>query len=151
MADNVQLATMVGGDICAADDIGGVKHQRVKVGHGANGSYVDTSAAAPLPVEQLGVAAVAVASGSSIGSARVVVTTPGTRVGLASNPALSVTVRAATTNPGTVYLGGIGVTAANGFELAPGEAISMDVSNTSAVYVDASVAACVVSCLWIAP
>lgn len=50
MADNTTLNTGTGGDVIASDDIGGVKHQRVKVGHGADGSATDTSAAAPFPV-----------------------------------------------------------------------------------------------------
>jgi len=37
MADNTQLNTGVGGDIIASDDIGGVKFQRVKLVHGADG------------------------------------------------------------------------------------------------------------------
>ena len=52
MADNVQLNQAAGsaGDVIAADDIGGTKHQRVKVQHGADGSATDASAANPLPV-----------------------------------------------------------------------------------------------------
>jgi hypothetical protein len=46
MADNVTLNTMTGGDTCAADDIGGVKHQRVKVSLGADGTANDWSAGA---------------------------------------------------------------------------------------------------------
>lgn len=50
MADNVTLNTMSGGDTVAADDIGGVKHQRVKISQGADGSATDVSSAAPLHV-----------------------------------------------------------------------------------------------------
>lgn len=51
MADNTELNVGSGGDIIATDDIGGTKHQRVKVQHGADGSATDVSSAAPLPVE----------------------------------------------------------------------------------------------------
>lgn len=52
MADNTTLNTGSGGDVIATDDIGGIKHQRVKVEFGADGSATDVSAAAPLPVFQ---------------------------------------------------------------------------------------------------
>lgn len=57
MVDNTQLALMVGGDLCATDDIpsgvaAGAKVQRVKVGFGVDGSYVDAAVSAPLPVAQ---------------------------------------------------------------------------------------------------
>jgi hypothetical protein len=38
------------GESVAADDIGGVKHQRVKIQTGADGSATDVSDANPLPV-----------------------------------------------------------------------------------------------------
>lgn len=49
MADNVAITAGAGTSI-AADDIGGVQHQRVKVGHGTDGSYTDASSSSPLPV-----------------------------------------------------------------------------------------------------
>lgn len=54
MADNITLNSGSGGDVVAADDIGGVKVQRVKVQHGADGSAADASGASPLPVEIAG-------------------------------------------------------------------------------------------------
>ena len=51
MADNTQLNAGSGGDLIATDEIAGVKHQRVKVQHGADGSASDVSAASPLPVD----------------------------------------------------------------------------------------------------
>ena len=54
MADNVAI-TPGSGAIAAADDIGGVLFQRVKVSHGADGSATDTSEAAPLPTQDKGV------------------------------------------------------------------------------------------------
>lgn len=51
MADNVELNPGAGGSVIAADDIGGVSYQRVKVVHGADGvSDGDVSGTNPLPV-----------------------------------------------------------------------------------------------------
>lgn len=54
MADNTTLNLGVGGDLIATDDIGGVKHQLVKLEFGAADSATQVSAAAPLPVVQTG-------------------------------------------------------------------------------------------------
>ena len=51
MADNTIINPGSGGDAIATDDIGGVKFQRVKVTHGADGSATDVSSASPLPVD----------------------------------------------------------------------------------------------------
>ena len=50
MADNIQLNPGVGGSNLASDDIGGVQHQRVKVGWGEDGSFIDANETRPLPV-----------------------------------------------------------------------------------------------------
>ena len=49
MADNVAITAGVGTSI-AADHIGGVLHQRVKISQGADGAATDVSSAAPLQV-----------------------------------------------------------------------------------------------------
>jgi hypothetical protein len=49
MADNVTITEGSGTQI-AADEVGGVKYQRVKVSHGIDGVAVDTSTTDPLPV-----------------------------------------------------------------------------------------------------
>lgn len=49
MADNVGYTPGAGATI-AADDIGGVLHQRIKLGVGADGEAVDVSSANPMPV-----------------------------------------------------------------------------------------------------
>lgn len=49
MADNTTYTPGTGATI-AADDVGGVLFQRVKVTHGADGAATDASATAPLPV-----------------------------------------------------------------------------------------------------
>lgn len=48
MADNVAI-TAGSGTTIAADDIGGVQHQRVKISIGADGTAVDAATAAPVP------------------------------------------------------------------------------------------------------
>lgn len=51
MADNVIIDVMTGGDSVAADDIGGIKFQRMKLIHGADGvNDGDVSTANPLPI-----------------------------------------------------------------------------------------------------
>lgn len=54
MADDIVLNAGSGGDTIAADDISGVKHQRVKIQIGADGSATDVSSANPLPVSDNG-------------------------------------------------------------------------------------------------
>jgi hypothetical protein len=49
MADNMPVTPGSGATV-AADDIGGVLYQRVKIGVGADGSATDVSSAAPMPV-----------------------------------------------------------------------------------------------------
>lgn len=51
MADDLILNPGAGGDTIAADDILGVKYQRVKISVGADGSAADNSTAAPLAVK----------------------------------------------------------------------------------------------------
>lgn len=53
MADNVGITPGTGATI-AADDVGGVLHQRVKIQFGADGEAADVSSAAPLPVTIVG-------------------------------------------------------------------------------------------------
>lgn len=54
MADNTVLSSGSGGDTIATDDIGGVKHQRVKVQYGTDGSATDVSDTNPMPVDDAG-------------------------------------------------------------------------------------------------
>lgn len=49
MPDNVGYTPGVGATV-AADDIGGVLHQRVKIGVGSDGTAVDVSSANPMPI-----------------------------------------------------------------------------------------------------
>ncbi len=54
MTDNTTLNSGAGGDVIASDDIGGVKHQRVKIEIGVDGVATDVSATTPLPVSDNG-------------------------------------------------------------------------------------------------
>ena len=54
MADNVGYTPGSGATV-AADEIGGVLHQRVKLGIGDDGTAVDVSESNPMPVELVGV------------------------------------------------------------------------------------------------
>jgi hypothetical protein len=53
MVDNVILNPGTGGDTVAADDIAGIKYQRIKTGFGEEGVYADVSLTDPLPVSDL--------------------------------------------------------------------------------------------------
>jgi hypothetical protein len=49
MSDNTRIDNGTTGDNIATDDVGGVKHQRMKVEFGDDGSATDVSATNPLP------------------------------------------------------------------------------------------------------
>lgn len=69
MADNIAV-TQGAGTSVAADDVGGVLHQRVKIEFGVDGTATDVSASNPLPITNtaLGDPADAIYSGSGSGS-----------------------------------------------------------------------------------
>jgi hypothetical protein len=54
MADNIGYTPGSGATV-AADEIGGVLHQRIKIGIGDDGTAVDVSESNPMPVELVGV------------------------------------------------------------------------------------------------
>jgi hypothetical protein len=143
MADNVQINAMTGGPTIAADDIGaGVMVQRVKVGYGPDGALIDVHEGMPLPTTLV--------SGALVGSARVTVPDAGTPVALpAGLQVYGVTVRALLDNTGVIYVGGPAMTAASGFELAAGDAVSLDVTDPSAIYIDAAISGDGVCLVWV--
>jgi len=51
---------------------------------------------------------------------------------------LSITIKANNGNANNIYVGDINVAAANGFELGPGESISMNIDNVNKVWIDAA-------------
>jgi hypothetical protein len=63
MADNITLNPGASGDVIAADEISGVKHQRVKIEFGPDGSATEVAPLAPLPVATIS-GQTTVASGS---------------------------------------------------------------------------------------
>lgn len=69
MADNIQV-TQGTGTTVAADDVGGVLWQRIKIGVGADGSATDVSSANPMPVtnDAIGTQADAAYSGTGNGT-----------------------------------------------------------------------------------
>jgi hypothetical protein len=54
MADDVSVNPGNGGATVAADDVGGIMHQRVKVQYGSDGSATDVSDTNPLPIDDAG-------------------------------------------------------------------------------------------------
>jgi len=141
-SDNVILSPMSGGPVIAADDIAGVKVQRVKIGSGADGVYTDVSDTAPLPAQIL--------AGPVVGNDRAAVADPGTAQPLPAHAGIyGLTVRAMPGNQGLIFLGGPAVTMLSGFPLAPGEAISLDVRDSSAVYIDAEQRNDAVAMVWV--
>lgn len=76
---------------------------------------------------------------TGLAHAQVTIPTAGTRVQLANTPCKSLLLRALASNTGTVFIGGVTVDAANGFPLARGDAIAVDISNANAIYVDTDV------------
>ncbi len=54
MADNTELDAGSGGDTIATDDIAGIKHQRIKIQYGTDGSATDVSDSNPLPIDDAG-------------------------------------------------------------------------------------------------
>jgi len=76
---------------------------------------------------------------TTVAHALATVTTAGTSVQLPANTAKSITVKASTTNTGIIYVGGSTVSASNGFPLYAGDTVSLDISNTSVIWIDASI------------
>lgn len=153
MADNVAITAGSGTNI-ATDDIGGVQYQRVKATWGVDGTATDVSAANPLPVVQTGALP---AGTNSIGGVtlnsyvppaavlhnQVSLPTANTRVALAatSTPCRGVTIKnpLAGGNTDSIWIGSITVTVGNGYELAAGESLFLDIDNLNKIYAVAAV------------
>jgi hypothetical protein len=69
------------------------------------------------------------------------VTTAGTRVQLTttSTPILSVVIKARSGITGTIYVGNNAVASTNGFAIAVGESVSIEIDDLSKVWIDSSV------------
>ena len=136
MADNTSI-TPGSGESIASDDISGVKFQRIKIIHGADGTNDgDVADANPLPVK---VAFDGVATGTKT------VTTAGTDVALvgSSTPCKRVIIQSQTDNTGLIAVGASGVDATeatgDGILLYPGDSVEIDIDNLNRLYIDATV------------
>lgn len=69
------------------------------------------------------------------------VTTAGTQVALAASTGLAsgVNVKALVGNSGVIYVGGSAVSSVNGFVLAAGEEVFIEVGNLATVWIDSAV------------
>jgi hypothetical protein len=82
MADNVQLNSGTGGDVAAADDVGGVKYQRIKLTLGADGAADgDIHATNPMPAKERRPGTSSVASVSASTSSASILASNSNRIG----------------------------------------------------------------------
>ena len=136
MADNVLLNSMSGGDTVGADDIAGIKIQRVKLIHGVDGTNDgDVAKTNPMPSYN---------AFGTIGDNRKVVTTAGTAVALASTTAIKrVYIQAETDNTGVIVVGASTVVASlstrRGIALNAGDVLTLDIDDLADVYIDSTV------------
>jgi hypothetical protein len=72
-------------------------------------------------------------------SASATVTTAGTRIQLPANTIRTITIKGKAANVGIIYVGSSDVTASNGFPIAAGDTISLDLANSDLVWLDSSV------------
>lgn len=87
-----------------------------------------------------GTVATAEVAPTTVANGKTTVTTAGTRVVLASSTAVkSVSIKALATNTGTIYIGSSSVSSSNGFQLAAGDTVSLDIANLNTVNIDSSV------------
>lgn len=76
----------------------------------------------------------------SVGSGKTTVTTAGTRVALGSSTTTaSVTIKALISNTGLIYVGNNTVASTNGFQLSPGDTVSIDTDNLTDINIDSAV------------
>lgn len=127
-----------------AGDLPGINDDRGQTIQGIS----DVSFASRVPVsigadptthELLVKASISGGTATSIASFQASVTTAGTRVQLASNACISLTIKAKPTNTGYIYVGDSSVSSSTGFILSASDSISYDVDNTDLIYIDSSV------------
>jgi hypothetical protein len=126
MADNVTLNAGSGGATIATDDDGTAHHQYVKLEFGADNTQTKVTSSVGLPTAELGRAAVLHFQAS------IPTTAGGTQ--LASNACKEATVKNLLSNSNIIWVGITGVAANSGYELNPGESLTLKVSNTSLIY-----------------
>lgn len=126
MADNVQLNSGSGGALIATDDDGTAQHQYVKVEFGGDGTFTKVTTTAGLPISEIGRAAVIHFQSA--------IPTTASGTALASNACKEATVKNLLSNSAIIWVGVSGVSAANGYELNPGESVTLKVNNTNLIY-----------------
>ena len=76
----------------------------------------------------------------TLGNGQKTVASAGTAEALAaSTTCVSITMKALLTNTGSVYVGDSSVDSSNGFILAAGDALALDISDLATIYLDADV------------
>ncbi len=113
MADDVVLNAGTGGDTIAADDIAGVKYQRVKATFGGDGVATDVDTTAGLPVAQQGTWILGANSGVDVGDVTINNGTGGAAVPI-QDGGNSITVDSAQLPPALAGDGGVMVSVQNG-------------------------------------
>jgi hypothetical protein len=103
-------------------------------GDGSADATVNLAAGSTVAISSITVPAV-------IYNGKTSVATPGTQVVLASSQAIlsGVTIKAEADNTGIIYVGDSTVQSSDGFELAAGEQVFIEIANLSTVWIDASV------------
>jgi hypothetical protein len=135
MADNVLLNLGVGGDSIAADeiDVGGtmVKFPRCKITLGADGvNENDVSSINPMPILNAPATAFAGTGQDPIDNVAFNLNAGASKVALRG-----VIVKAMGGNSGKIYVGSsAGVTTGDGFELIPGDAVSLPLNNINLIW-----------------
>jgi hypothetical protein len=106
----------------------GVRNDAGTTTFGANGDYgpIATGAGGQVLTQELGRAAVI--------HFQAAIPTTASGTALASNACKEATVKNLLSNTAIIWVGVSGVSAANGYELNPGEAITLKVSNTNLIY-----------------
>jgi hypothetical protein len=93
-----------------------------------------------LPTGTNSIGKVTINSATTAYSGQKNVTTAGSHLVLGTTQAIvSITVTAKPTNTGNIFVGPDGVTSTTGLILQPGDSVSLDVSNVTAVYIDSAV------------
>lgn len=96
-----------------------------------------TAASTPVNIASDQVVPVSLNVPTTINNGKTAVSTSGTRVTLAASTVVkSVTIKALITNTGLIYVGNATVASTNGYQLAAGDSISLDIANLNTVNLD---------------
>lgn len=108
------------------------------MGDDTHAEVVALGSAAGVDIGNVDVASVALPSALYAG--QTVVVSAGTAVALAASQALvsGVRIKAKSTNSGAIYVGNDGVSSSNGFILAAGDEVFIEIADLASVYIDAA-------------